>query len=257
MKSSLVRAGFFFLAICALVPCFAWAWGNNLNLPPPAPVVDEYGLLSSDETAQLENLLRTAKQNSGVEISVFIPSTLRGREIEDFSIATTDQWKLGRKKEDKAFLITIAPKERKMRIEVGYGLEGELTDAFTRQVLDNTMRPFFREGRYYEGILATLVRLQEKVPLGLDANSAPQVDDRSYSGRPHVSLIFLLLLFLFIGLPILRFLSFLSGGRRRSYWGGGWGGGGFGGGGGWGSSGGSSWGGGGGGFGGGGSSSSW
>lgn len=247
------------LLLCFLLPAFAWGWGNDLKLPAPAPVVDEFGLLDARESAALETMLRNAKQSSGVEIAIFIPANLRGREIEDFSIATAEEWKLGRKKEDRALLITIAPKERKMRIEVGYGLEGEITDAFSRQVLDNTMRPLFREGRYFDGIVATLYRLQEKVPLGLDANAAPRIrDGRSIPISPF-TLFVLLFLFIFVFLPILRVMNFLGGGYRRGPWGGGgWGGGGgWSGGGGWGSGRGSSWGGGGGGFGGGGSSSSW
>jgi uncharacterized protein len=214
-------------------------------------VVDEYGLLSSGESGRLASLLRAAKQNSGVEIAVYIPSTLRGREIEDFSIAVAEEWKLGRKKEDKALLFVIAPKERKMRIEVAYGIEGLVTDAFSRQLLDNVMRPYFRDGRYYQGILATLVKLQEKVPLGLDGEQAAAEQRADREAPPGV---FLLLFILFI----IGFLVITSFFRRAGL--GGYDGG-FGGGGGWGGgsrgSGGSSWGGGGGGFGGGGSSSSW
>lgn len=256
MPPSLLRRGFLALALAVLWPALAWAWGNNLGLPPPAPVVDEYGLLSSDENAQLDQLLRNAKRNSGVEVSVFIPSSLRGREIEDFSIATAEEWKLGRKKEDRALLLIVAPKERKMRLEVGYGLEGEITDAFSRQVLDNTMRPLFREGRYYDGILATLLRIQEKVPLGLDGSAEDLARHGSQAAPPKlVSTLFLLfLIFFFVISSIFRGLF---GYRRRGWWGGGgWGGGGWGGGG-WSGRGGSSWGGGGGGFGGGGASSDW
>ncbi len=229
-----------------------WGWGNQLNLPSPAPVVDEYRLLGPDESAQLDSLLRTAKQNSGVEIAVFIPSSLRGREIEDFSIAVAEEWKLGRKKEDKALLIVVAPKERKMRIEVGYGLEGEITDAFSRQVLDQVMRPLFREGRYFEGILGTLAKIQEKVPLGLDAQQAESARSTAGNSRNAPSSVFSLLLILFIIVFVVISSIFRRAGLGGGYWGGGFGGGG----GGWGS-GGSSWGGGGGGFGGGGSSSSW
>lgn len=235
------------------------ASGSDLHLPSPAPVVDEYGLLSSGEQAQLTTMLENAKANSGVEISVFIASSLRGLEIEQLSIATTDAWKLGTKKDDKGLLLLIAPKEKRMRFEVGDGLQGDFTDAFTGRVLDNTMRPLFREGRYFEGIVASLARLQEKVPLGLDVQ-APEV--REHSDRPFKKGKVLLIFFFifFIIMPFFHFLSFLSGGSRNRWrGGGGWGGGGFGGGGFGGGSfgGGSSWGGGGGGFSGGGSSSSW
>lgn len=222
------------------------AWDSDLKIPAPAPVVDEFGLLSSQETLNLDSLFRQIKQKSGVEIALYIPSTLQGREINDFSIAVAEQWKLGRKKEDNGLLLIVAPKERKMRFEVGYGLEGELTDAFTKRVLDNVMRPYFKRGEYYQGILSSIVALQQKVPLGLERQqnfNTYQSDDGPNNLQLFVIIIVVILLLLF------RVLAFFMGFRGTNYRGGG----GMGSGG----SGGGSWGGGGGGFGGGGSSSSW
>lgn len=243
---------------------------ESLNLPAAAPVVDEFGLLSGSEERDLSQLLTRIKATSGVEISVFIPSSLRDREISQFSLAVAEQWKLGRKKEDKGLLFVIAPKEKRMRLEVGYGLEGDITDAFSGRILDNIMRPSFRAGRYYEGIVGSIAALQEKLPLGLsqEEQAAAQPVGKQIRVGGLLSLIILLLpLFFFFVIPlmilirILQFLGILKRPSYRSYrrssWGhSGWGGGGFGGSGRWGG-GGSSWGGGGGGFGGGGASSSW
>jgi uncharacterized protein len=195
-------------------------------------------------------MLRTVKERSGVEISVFIPATLQDRTIEDFSIAAAEQWKLGSKKIDKALLIVIAPHERKMRIEVGYGLEGDLTDAFTRRVLDEQMRPYFQQGNYVGGIYSGLLAIQGKVNLGLSQEAQSASRPRHQQNQDGSSWWFIIL---FLVIFLLRL--FFGGGRYYGGgggFGGGWGGGGFGGG-----SGGGSWGGGGGGFGGGGSSSSW
>lgn len=235
----------------------ALAWQESLSLPPPAPVVDEVGLLSQGDAQRIESVLRNLKSRSGAEVSVFVASNLRERTIEEVGIALGDQWKLGTKKEDKALIFIIAPKEKRMRIEVGYGMEGEITDAFSRRVLDNVVKPYFRQGQYADGILAGLMAIQERVPLGLEASEAPRVrTERSPLGS---SLIWFLIVAFFILSFIGRLLGFASPGHRRfghrgwgssGGWGGGFGGGGFGGGGG-------SWGGGGGGFGGGGASSSW
>lgn len=227
-----------------------------MELPASAPVVDEFHLLKSGDIGELTEILRTIKMKSGVEISVYIPSSLREREISDFSIAVAEAWKLGRKKEDKGLLFIIAPKERKMRFEVGYGLEGELTDAFTRRILDNIVRPAFKRGDYYEGILGGIGAIQEKIPLGLDAQQIEQPE------KPKNIIIVLFIILVLFSL-IIRFLAAIGGGGHRGVRGGSWGGGyggpsgsgswgGFGGGGS-----GGSWGGGGGGFGGGGSSSDW
>ena len=230
------------LLFLALIAPSAWAEKPKLSLPTSAPVVDEANLLSASDDAQLDQLVRRIKASSGVEVTVYIANSLRGLEIEDFAIAVATQWNLGRKKDDRGLLLVVAPAERKMRFEVGRGLEGDLTDVFARRVLDDTMRPLFKQGRYFEGILAALGRIQEKVPLGLQPNEIPQGDS---------FLLFLLVFFLFAK------LQGLASGRRGygGYYGGGgsWGGGSWGGG----SGGGSSWGGGGGSFGGGGSSSNW
>jgi uncharacterized protein len=138
-----------------------------------------------------------------------------------------------------------------MRFEVGYGLEGDVTDAFSGRVLDNVVKPYFVEGRYGDGILAGIAALQEKVPMGLQEGEAPPARKRGRSqGMPTSVLIFLIIVMVLFSF-VSRLLGF--GGRRSRggflLGGGGFGGGGFGGGG--------SWGGGGGGFGGGGASSSW
>jgi uncharacterized protein len=256
------RAWLLAIVVTAILPvtALAAAWSNNVELPAAAPVVDEAGILQPGETAELTRLLQRIKAGAGVEISVFIAANLRDRPIEDFALAAAEKWGLGQKKTDKGLLFIVAPSEKKMRFEVGYGLEGDITDAFSRQVLDNRVRPFFREGRYYEGILAGIGGIQEKVPLGLSPEEAPA----PRPVRKGNSLLFFVFLIFFFFMFISRLLggggrrgggglaqgillgSLLGGGRRGGGWGGG---GGFGGGGGWG--------GGGGGFGGGGSSSSW
>lgn len=232
-----------------------WAFAlDDLKFPTPAPVVDQFGLLDRDEVERLSNLLQKIKSQSGVEIAVYITDSLHGYEISEYSLGVAEAWKLGRRKEDKGLLYLIAPKEKKMRLEVGYGLEGELTDAFTRRVQDNIVRPYFKNGQYFEGILAGILALQEKIPLGVEQRP-PQA--------PHGinwSLVFIILIIL--ASMVVSFLQrlFNPGAYYRSRRGGwshygssgGWGGGG------WSSrGGGGSWGGGGGGFGGGGSSSSW
>jgi uncharacterized protein len=257
VSASLTRSGW--IALLLALPALAWAWGSDLALPSPAPVVDEFGLLGGGEKGQLESLLRSVKQRSGVELSVYIPSTLQGREIEDFSIAVAEQWKIGRKKEDKGLLMVIAPKERKMRLEVGYGLEGDLPDAYARRVLDDVMRPYFRAGDYYNGILASLLAIQKRTNLGLGEEQAkeaveqPTTFKRSKRSAAKSAFLFAIVVLFVIFSILSRLMGF--GGRRRGGWHSGYGGGG----GGWtiGGGGGSSWGGGGGGFGGGGASSSW
>jgi uncharacterized protein len=237
----------FIVLLAFLAP--AWAAGPALDLPPAAPVVDEARLMSSSEDAQLDQLVRDIKARSGVEITVYIAKSLQDRSIEDFSIDVARKWGLGNKKEDRGLLLVIAPTERQMRLEVGGGLEGDVTDLFARHVLDDGLRPYFRQGRYYDGILGALQVVQEKVPLGLEASVAPTPPSQRGGGIPirgNLIFWFIVVIFLLSRFSRLGMLGMFLGGGGRG--GGSWGGGGGGGG---------SWGGGGGGFSGGGSSSSW
>lgn len=219
------------------------------------PVHDEAALLNSADTARIENFLRAFEQTSKIQMAILITPSLEGADIESYSIEVAKKWKLGSKGKDQGLLLVIAPKERRMRLEVGYGLEGDLTDAFCRRVLQNGMGPYFKAGRYADGILIAIEWIAEKLSLDLRA----PVSKRMQTSNKFFWVVFLFILFCFAGsvLPLLFFGRRLGGYssydpyRRR-----GWGGSDWGGGGGW-SSGGGGFSGGGGSFGGGGASSSW
>ncbi|MBI3295377.1 MAG: TPM domain-containing protein [Deltaproteobacteria bacterium] len=215
-------------------------------------LVDEVGLLSARESAQVTHALEALNATRKAQMAVLIAKSLQGVEIEPFSIAVTDQWKLGGKKSDNGILFVIAPNERKMRFEIGYGLEGDLTDAFSRRLLDNAVRPLFKERRYGDGITAAVALVGEKLGQNLPGVAKPKPD-----WIPQA------IVFGSLGLFFLFFIMIVrqSARQRGSHW---QSGGGFSGGGGWrssssgwGGSSGGGFGGGGGGFGGGGSSGSW
>ncbi len=249
-----MRALFAAALILFSSPVMALDKGLEIPARPSAPVTDEVGLLDSSEQSTLNQWLREIRTKAGVEIAVYIPNSLQDRDIADFSMAVAERWGLGQKKADKGFLFVVAPKERKMRFEVGYGLEGDITDAYSRRVLDDRVKPYFSAGKYAEGIAAGIAAVAEKV--GVDPSLAEKGEPQGAAGIPGWAL-FLLLFLIFGAGTFLRSLFGVYGyyprGRGRGPWGGGWGGGSFGGG----SFGGGSWGGGGGGFGGGGASSSW
>ncbi|MCO5143489.1 MAG: TPM domain-containing protein [Oligoflexia bacterium] len=246
---------------CALALLMPFALA--IQIPSAAPLVDEARILSQVEKNQLDALLRKIKVNSGVEMSVLITPSLEGLAVEDYSLQVAESWGLGRKGSDKGILFLIAINDRKMRFEVGYGLEGDLTDAYSRRILDNYVRPNFRAGKYYEGILAGIAGVQERIPLGAE-------ELNEYTAEADLNLPWFIRLLsskyaplFFLGLSFFIMILQIRYGRKirsgRSY--GGWSGGSSSwsssGGSSWSSGGGSSWGGGGGGFGGGGSSSSW
>lgn len=216
------------------------------------PVVDEVKLLSPNDAAQVDARVREIRQKTSVQMAVLIAASLQDLEIEDYAIRVADAWKLGKKGEDRGLLLVIAPNQRRMRLEVGYGIEGEIPDAVAKRILADGMAPYFKQQAYAQGIGVALDWIEAR----LEKKEFNEPVPSSRGGKNIFSIFF------FIILLIIVFFSSIFGRRRRSFWGGydHWGsGGGFGGsrGGFGGFGGGGGWGGGGGGFGGGGSSSSW
>ncbi len=121
-----------------------------LAFTPPAlegPVTDPGSVLSEGDRRALNEKLRRYKVGSGYEISVFIPVSLDGQAIEDVSYKTFRAWKLGAQGKDDGVLITWAPRERKIRIETGKGVGGQLTDIESHHIIRDRMAPLFRQGK--------------------------------------------------------------------------------------------------------------
>lgn len=222
--------------------------------PLTSPVVDQAGVFTPDRKARLEQFLRQIADRGHVQLQVLTVKSLEGEPIESFSIRVTDQWKLGDKARDNGVLLVVAVDDRKSRIEVGQGLEGDLTDLISGRIMSNHMVPYFKLGSYDEGIAAGISQILAYTDPEFQQGQTQPVKKSRRSGN---GLIFVLFLLIF-GFSILS--SILGGGRRSRFgrgsaWGTGLGG--LGGGSGWGGGSGGGWGGGGGGFSGGGSSGSW
>lgn len=115
-------------------------------------VTDLTQTLTPQEQSQLDAKLMAFEQQKGSQIAVLIVPTTQPEAIEQYSIRVVDVWKLGRKKVDDGVLILVAKNDRKMRIEVGYGLEGAIPDLNTKRVIDEVMKPKFKQGDYFGGI---------------------------------------------------------------------------------------------------------
>lgn len=225
-------------------------------------VVDQANLLSPAQEQQIVAKSEALEKASGRQFVVATVNSLEGRDIQDYGYRLGRQWGIGTKEKNDGVLLLIAPNERKVRIEVGYGLEPILTDALSSVIINRQILPRFRDGDMAGGIVAGADAVITQISLPADEAAARQQQilssekEKEKGGIPFSLIFWLIILFFFI-LPI------LFGGRRGRrhrgagpivIWGpgGGWGGGG----GGWGSGGGS-WGGGGGSFGGGGASGGW
>lgn len=129
------------------------------------PVVDEVGILSQEQFSALDRDLRALSDSGKAQVAVLITKSLQDLSIEEFGIRLAEAWKIGSKDkatQDRGVIFIVAPNERRMRIEVGYGLEGEIPDATASQILERMVKPSFRENRMSEGIFAgtqILIRL--------------------------------------------------------------------------------------------------
>ena len=119
---------------------------------PQGHVNDYTNLLSTNEKQSLENKLSTFKNETSSELSIVIIDTLQEDTIENFAVKLFEDWAIGSKENDNGVLLLIALEEKKLRIEVGYGLEGALTDIQSGQIIRNTLTPAFKTEQYYQGI---------------------------------------------------------------------------------------------------------
>ena len=162
-------------------------------------VNDYAGMLSLSMVSSLEAKLAGLERTDSTQIAVLTVPSLEGDSLDDFSIRVAEQWKIGQKKLDNGALLIIARDERKARIEVGYGLEGSLTDLVSGRIIDDIIRPHFRAGNYDEGVNAavdamiSVVRGEFKAD-GIPGNGMNRVKGADRYAYP------LLFLLLFIGI---------------------------------------------------------
>jgi uncharacterized protein len=240
--------------ILALFVCAASLVSAEPRFPAlSGPVVDAGGILSGNARASLDRKLRDYQASSGHQLVIATVPSLEGYDIRDYGNRLFRHWALGDKQRNDGVLLLVAPNERKVSIEVGYGLEPDLTDAISRIIIENAMVPRFKAQDYAGGISAGV----DDIIKALGGQGQAILDRaRNQSSPPIEDLI--LPIFMFIIVLIVIFMPILGGGRRIAGGGGGWSGGGWsGGGGGWSGGGGGGFSGGGGSSGGGGASGGW
>jgi uncharacterized protein len=140
-------------SLLALLVCWAFAAAADVAVPPlSGRVVDQTGTLSGSDIASLTQTLKDFEARKGSQIAVLIVPTTAPETIEQYSIRVAEAWKIGRNKIDDGAILVVAKDDRKLRIEVGYGLEGALTDVTARRIIDEIITPKFRSGDFAGGI---------------------------------------------------------------------------------------------------------
>ncbi|MGD2279349.1 MAG: TPM domain-containing protein [Candidatus Omnitrophota bacterium] len=208
-----------------------------MRFPSPAGYVNDYaGVLSREARSQLENLSTQIEQKTTAEIAIVTVRTTAPLTIEQYAVELFQKWGIGKKGNDNGILLLVAVDDRKVRIEVGYGLEGAVTDLQSKIIIQDLIVPAFKRGDFGLGIssgalaLAKLVSAEYGVQIDLGKQMATVPTGRRARRSPLGSLITLLFFMLIFGF---RFgaLFFLMG-SGGGYWSGGSGGsfgGGFGG----------------------------
>lgn len=169
-------------ALLALLWLVALPWGmahaaDELVAVPPLQtlVTDLTATLTPEQRAGLESRLRAFDERKGSQLAVLIVPTTRPEAIEPYAMRVVEQWKLGRKKVDDGVLLLVAKNDRSVRIEVGYGLEGVLSDAITNRIINDVIVPRFKQGDFFGGIDASVEQMIKLI----DGEALPAAAARS------------------------------------------------------------------------------
>lgn len=145
------------IAALLLVPMLALA---DVAVPPlKARVTDLTGTLDAAQKSALEQKLAAFEAKKGAQVAVLMLPTTQPETIEQYAVRVEETWKLGRKGVDDGVLLVIAKEDRKLRIEVGYGLEGVLPDAVAKRIIADDIAPRFKQGDFYGGVTAGVERI--------------------------------------------------------------------------------------------------
>lgn len=182
MRKSSRHPVFSFLLLLTAVLYFGMSLTPAVaDVPPLTSRVNDYAaMLSKDTIRSLEDQLENFERSDSTQIAILTIDSLQGDSIEDFSIRVAEAWKLGRKEHDNGALLIISKNDRKIRIEVGYGLEGRLTDLLAGRIIDNIISPAFKQGQFDQGV-------QDGVQAMISATQGEYVGDGTAASGTAVS----------------------------------------------------------------------
>jgi hypothetical protein len=206
------------VGLSTLAVLFGWLVSGTafakLEIPaaPPLerPIIDQTESLANEDIDRIAQLINAERQKKSFQIGVLMIPTLGSDDsLEEYSLKVARQWGIGDKKKSNGVLLLIAKNDRKMRIEVGNGMEGSLTDARASQIIRNTIAPKFRSGDYAGGVEAGVKRI-------IDVAEGRNLSDNDIDGESIVSMLFIVIFITIIVIAILKGNG--SNGSRRRYW---------------------------------------
>jgi uncharacterized protein len=212
MRALLLRffAPLFFLAVM-LVPATASA----LDVPPvptDVPIVDQTNTLTPEQKSQLAGMIAAERSASGNQIGILMIPSLQSDVLEEYSLKVARAWGIGTKERNSGVLLFISKNDRKIRIEVGYGLEGALPDIRAGQIIRDRIAPLFQKGQYFEGVKSGL----EGITTAIHNEADPQLNTKPQKKSSGFPLEFILFALFIIPSWLASML-----GRTKSWWAGG------------------------------------
>lgn len=200
------------IALFLIVPVWCSA-----QLPVPelwgARIHDDANILSPAFESELAQMLKAHEDSTSNQIAILTIPALQDEPIEDYTFRVAEQWKLGQAEKDNGILVLVAVNDRKVRIEVGEGLEGVVPDAIANQIIRNQIAPGFRQNNYEAGLRAGVVAIIQAIGGEYQAEEGPTVTRRGRGGSIWGTLIIMIIILL---------ISKMTGGGRGRYRRGGW-----------------------------------
>jgi uncharacterized protein len=197
----------FFILFILLLCCLPFAV-DSLDVPRLQGYVNDHaGMVSPSAKSKIEEELRTFEQSDSTQVVILTIPSLEGENIEEFSIKVAEAWKIGQQQKDNGVLFVVSKQERKIRIEVGRGLEGKLTDLMAGRIIDQVIKPRFKQGDFDGGFITGVSALIDATRGEFKAEQRP-VQRRQKGFPPFLTL----LLFLGVFTLILGSISRILGG---------------------------------------------
>jgi len=185
--------------LLAVALCWAAVAGAQAPVPPQgARVTDLTGTLTDEQKSSLEQTLRSFEERKGSQVAVLLVPSTAPESIEQYALRVAEQWKPGRKNVDDGAILVVAKDDRTLRIEVGYGLEGALTDAACKRIISEIIVPRFRRGDFHGGVAAGVDRILRVI----DGEPLPAPAARRPGGARGIGAI----------LPVIMILALVVGG---------------------------------------------
>lgn len=199
MRSNFTEKRFYRLLFALALVFLAALPVSALEVPPLKGRINDYaGILAPAMARQLEDVLKNFETAESTQIIVLTIPSLEGTSLEDFSLRVVEAWKPGQSKLDNGALLLIAKNDRKIRIEVGYGLEGELTDLVSGRIIRDIITPRFKEGNFDQGVIDGIFTIIATVKGEFTATSSTNRRQNN-NGDPGGMFIFLLIIFSMLG----------------------------------------------------------